>query len=220
MTAVEESLSGGRSTVGVVKVGSTVRRPTCARSPFVHLLLRHLQAKNFGGAPRLLGLDGGGREILSFMPGEVPAELGNFTHAQLIAAARLLRTLHDATEDCSLCTTGQVVCHGDPSPCNCVFQDGVPYAFIDFDNAYSGDRSEDVGYAAWLWLDIGNDEIEAGPQHQRIKDFVAAYGSSATFDPIEAILNAQRRLCDRVDGPQGNREWARACLDWTERHLK
>ncbi len=220
MGAVEVSLSGGRSTLGVVRVGSTVLRPTCARSPFVHVLLRHLEAKRFDGAPRFLGIDERGREILSFMPGEVPVELGDFTHTQLIAAAGLLRTLHDATEDCSLCTRGQVVCHGDPSPCNCVFQHGVPYAFIDFDSAYSGARAEDVGYAAWLWLDIGNGEIDAGLQHQRIEDFVAAYGSSPVFDPVEAILNAQRRLCDRVDGPQGSREWARACLVWTKRHLK
>lgn len=58
----EVPLAGGRTTEGVVRVGDTVRRPTKARAPFVHELLRHLEARGFSGAPRFLecyGLDAG-----------------------------------------------------------------------------------------------------------------------------------------------------------------
>src|SRR5512139_786480 len=98
----EIALAGGRTTEGDVRVGDTVRRPTKARAPFVHALLRHLEARGFSGAPRFLGTDSEGRDTLSFLPGDVPAELGHFSDAQLMAAARLLRQLHDATADCSL----------------------------------------------------------------------------------------------------------------------
>src|SRR5262245_16638835 len=98
----ELPLEGGRTTAGVVRIGDTVRRPLKANAPFVHELLRHLEARGFSGAPRFLGTDSEGRETLSFLPGDVPPELGHFSDAQLMAAARLLRQLHDATLDCSL----------------------------------------------------------------------------------------------------------------------
>jgi hypothetical protein len=65
----EQVLRGGVNEV--VRVGSTVRRPTGAWTPAVHALLRHLAAKGFAGAPRVHGFDERGREILDFMPGQV-----------------------------------------------------------------------------------------------------------------------------------------------------
>jgi hypothetical protein len=40
----EEPLEGGRQTVGVVRVGDTVRRPLQPNSERVHAVLRHLEA--------------------------------------------------------------------------------------------------------------------------------------------------------------------------------
>ena len=79
--------------------------------------------------------------------------------------------LHDATLDCPLRNTHEIVCHGDASPCNCVFVDGMPTAFIDFDDAHAGSRLDDLGYAAWLWIDIGNDDLSVDHQGQRMADF-------------------------------------------------
>jgi hypothetical protein len=39
----------------------------------VHALLRHLAGAGFDGAPRFLGIDGQGREMLSYIDGEVTA---------------------------------------------------------------------------------------------------------------------------------------------------
>ena len=55
----------------VVRIGDTVRRPVHRWTPAVHALLRHLEAVGFSGAPRVLGFDELGREVLSFIPGEV-----------------------------------------------------------------------------------------------------------------------------------------------------
>ena len=55
----------------VVRVGDTVRRVPGAASQAIHALLRHLELVGFSGAPRCLGFDDKGREILTFIPGEV-----------------------------------------------------------------------------------------------------------------------------------------------------
>src|SRR3954470_20959122 len=129
----EISLAGGYTNAGlVVRVGDTVRRPSS--SPATHALLRHLEAVGFDGAPRLLSVDGRGREVLSFLDGWVPPNLDRFCDETLVAAARLLRRFHDATADSELAGAHQVVCHNDPSPCNHVFVAGRPVALIDFDH--------------------------------------------------------------------------------------
>jgi Ser/Thr protein kinase RdoA (MazF antagonist) len=161
-------------------------------------------------------LDAQGREILTFLPGEVPQELGEFSDDQCVAAARLLRSLHDATTDCELRGSNEVICHGDASPCNCVFVDGIPQGFIDFDSAHAGTREDDVGYAAWLWLDVGNHDLDPKTQGRRLRDFVSAYDPAARMDAPLLILYAQRRLSMGLDGPPGNCEWAQACWKWTQ----
>jgi hypothetical protein len=219
----EIPLVGGRVTAGVVRVGDTVRRPIKEKATFVQGLLSHLEKRGFQGAPRFLGIDGAGREILSFIPGFVPPELGAFSDEQLAAAARLLRQLHDATLDCPSREGHEVVCHGDASPCNCVFVAGTPAAFIDFDNAHPGSRLEDVGYASWLWLDIGNDEVPADVQGRRIAHFFRSYGLDCTH-AIDSIALAQTTLVERLDSPKvsawfkGVRAWAHNCRAWVEHH--
>lgn len=219
MSDPEIPLTGGRATPGLVRVGATVRRPQSPQSEFVHQVLRSLAERGFSGAPRFLGVDDRDREILTFLPGDVPSDLGIFTEAQLAAAARLLRSLHDTTAALGLRGTSEIICHGDPSPCNAVFHDGLPYAWIDFDSAHAGSRSDDLGYAAWLWLDIGNDDWVSDVQRHRLAQFCADYGAATKLDPVAAVLAAQTRLCNRIGGPPGNREWAEECRAWTLTHL-
>lgn len=209
----------GGTTEGVTRVGDTVRRPAGMNSAFVHRLLEHLEAQGFDGAPRFLGLEPPDRELLSFVPGEVPDELGEFSPDQTVAAARLLRRLHDATEDCPLKDHGEVVCHGDPSPCNCVFADGVPVAFIDFDRAHAGYRREDVGYAAWLWLDVGNAALDPKAQGRRIADFFIAYGALDVSGALHAVLDAQTELSQRRGAALETKLWAEDCRAWVVRHF-
>jgi hypothetical protein len=82
-TPSEETLHGGNTNV-VVRVGDTVRRRTGHWTPAVHALLAHLQSVGFADAPTVQGIDGQGREILSFVIGEV----GNFDPDQLPPTTR------------------------------------------------------------------------------------------------------------------------------------
>lgn len=208
----------GRTPRNIERVGDTVRRPVGPRSILVHSLLRHLEARKFAGAPKYFGVDSAEREMLSYLPGDVPSELGSFSTNQLAAAAKLLRQLHDATMDFDGRGAHEIVCHGDASPCNCVFQNGIPAAFIDFDAAHAGKRREDVGYATWLWLDLGNDDLDPVYQGRQVSESVTAYGRMDIADAIDAIVDAQTELSRRPGAPMTTQEWANDCLQWTKRH--
>ncbi|WP_199220854.1 aminoglycoside phosphotransferase family protein [Rathayibacter tanaceti] len=190
----ELELPGG-GTTRVVRVGDTVRRPFRAWSPAVHRLLETVSARGFGGAPVPLGIDGHGREILSFLPGEVgnyPLSAEMRSRTALVSAAQLLRRYHDATVDLAADrTTGfrleplepvEVVCHSDFAPYNVVFRGGTAVAVIDFDYARPGPRAWDLAYALYRFAPLSvafgaEDEFSAlGSQVRRLRAFLDAYG--------------------------------------------
>lgn len=179
----------------------------------------HLEQQGFAGAPRHLGDDSLGRHVLTYLPGTVPPELGKWSRGQLTAGAQLLRSFHDATAAFEAKGDCEIICHGDASPCNCVFVDGFPFAFIDFDDAHPGSRLEDLGYASWLWLDIGNAEYSGQEQTSRLATFFSDYGMTIESTIVEPVLAAQKRLRDRTDASSVIREWADRCHTWTLEHL-
>ncbi|MGQ4402189.1 phosphotransferase family protein [Streptomyces hayashii] len=190
----EVPLSGGRITLGVVRVGCTVRRPATASSSFVAELLGDLQREAFTGAPRHLGFDTAGREILSYLPGWVPARFQRWTDLQVAAAGTLLRSFHDATRSSRLTGRHPVVCHHDPGPNNTVFTDDIPTAFIDFDTAAPGDPLEDLGYMAWTWCISSKPTAPpATVQAAQVRVLADAYGLDATSRHrlIDATLDRQ-----------------------------
>lgn len=228
MASEEMPLTGGRTTPGVVRVGDTVRRPARPNAPLVRRLLEHLEAVGFPYVPRFLRTDAQGREVLSYVEGNVPDELGDFTDGQVAQAARILRAFHDASRplvEAVESDEAEVICHGDASPCNFVFVDGVPTALIDFDTAHPGTRSLDVGYAAWLWLDIGNPELDPRDVGRRLGVFTAAYGEAYGVEAVSAVLEAQDWLAGRCDlrreaGPcsRATRAWVTRCRTWVVEH--
>lgn len=197
----EVPLSGGRITLGVVRVGDTVRRPATASSSFVAELLGDLHRQGFTGAPRHLGFDTAGREILTYLPGQVPARFQRWTDPQVAAAGSLLRAFHDATRGSRLAGRNPVVCHHDPGPNNTVFADDVPFAFIDFDTAAPGDPLEDLGYMAWTWcISSKPDAPPATAQAAQVRVLADAYGRSK---PPPAPASSMPRSTARPATPSG-----------------
>lgn len=151
---------------GVVRVGDTVRRPGGRSSVAVRSLLLHLEEVGFEGAPRFLGIDDRGRDVLTFLEGDVPLPpypSWALTDAALEDLARLLRQFHAATAsfDSSLLSGwsdewtdpvgGPVICHNDVFPENVVFRGGHVVAFIDFAMAAPGRPFWDLSIAAQEW---------------------------------------------------------------------
>jgi Phosphotransferase enzyme family len=169
------TLTGGRMTEGVVLVDNSVRRPATASSEFVAALLKLFERKNFDGAPRYLG-QADGMDILSYVPGDVPARFRTWSDEQVAAAGSLLRSMHDATRGSELAGRCPVVCHHDVGPNNAVFQDDEPVAFIDFDTAAPGSPLEDFGYMAWTWCISSKQTAPVNKQAEQVRILADAYG--------------------------------------------
>ena len=220
MTEAEIPLAGGQIST-VVRVGDTVRRTIRRDMSLQHALFAHLDRKGFSGAPRFLGHDPQGREILTFLPGHVPVGEGDFTDVQLVAAARLLRAYHDATADFApvVAARAEIMCHNDWTPANTVMTDGLPTGMIDFDTAAPGTRLWDLTYSVWTWLDFGDPDWPPADQRRRMELFIAAYAhSSCTPGLVAACLPARqagRARWARERNIAAATDWAQACLDWT-----
>ena len=173
----EVPLAGGDVNIGenvVVRVDDTVRRPRSDRAEAVHALLRHFESVRFDGAPRFLGLDERGREVLSFVEGEPalkPVPAGDEVVRDL---GSLLRRMHDAQAGFALpagvawpadlpveATAESVVCHNDLYWPNVVFREGRPVALIDWDLAAPAPPLYDVASAANYWVPLRPDEQAA-----------------------------------------------------------
>ncbi|MBB2910621.1 Ser/Thr protein kinase RdoA (MazF antagonist) [Streptosporangium becharense] len=167
-------LTGGRMTEGVVLRGGTVRRPVNGSSAFVAALLGLLRDRGFDGAPRHLGQEDG-MDVLSYLPGDVPARFGAWSDGQVAAAGSLLRAFHDATRGSALAGRHPVVCHHDAGPNNTVFRRGEPVAFIDFDTAAPGSPLEDLGYMAWTWCVSSKQTVPVERQALQVRILADAY---------------------------------------------
>lgn len=187
---IESPLKGGRSAEGVVRIEDTVRRPLGTNSAFVHSILKLLEEKGFAHSPRFLGIDEKNREILSFMEGEVPHIKIHWTDEQLVEVAHILKQFHDSTAGSDLVGTNEVICHNDFAPWNLVLENGKPIAIIDFDDAAPGNRSDDLAYVLWTFLDLGGD-LPVGEQVRRIKLICEAYGFQDGTTLIDSLLIQQ-----------------------------
>ena len=201
-------LAGGTTNVGrVTRVGDTVRRPRRPTSESTEALLDHLEQVGFDGAPRYLGSDERGREVLSYIPGEAPiapTPVWAFTDATLVSVAKLLRRYHDAAS--SFDPRGYnwphplparfkqgLVSHNDPNLDNVVFDGGRAVALIDFDLASPGSAAWDLACAARLWVPLRDQrDAPAGPDRSlaRLALFADAYGASGDQRAglVEAIV--------------------------------
>jgi aminoglycoside phosphotransferase (APT) family kinase protein len=201
-----EPLVGDGVTPGIVRIGDTVRRPVRPFTLTVQAYLAHLRSVGFTGAPAPLGIDEQGREVLSYVPGDVPREpLPPETAGEVVLAvlARLIRRLHDASQGWtpppdavwgiqrsganvppSVDGHPELVSHRDYCPGNVVFRDGLPAALIDFDLARPTTRLYDIANALYWWAPL-YDQEDRGPAFadadipHRAAVFADAYGMSA-----------------------------------------
>ena len=215
----EVPLVGGRVNEGVVRVGETARRPTGAHSPFVHNLLCHLEHVGFDGAPRFIGIDELGREIISFLPGLPVAGTSILTDGEIESGAILLRRYHDAaaTLPADVLGRAETVVHGDPGPWNMLWLDGRATYLIDFDEARPGQRLEDLGYFAWKGLRLNAEGPSLAKQGRRLAVLAVAYGipvDAALLDAIEGAVTwlhskgrRERWSAEVLKGIDAERRW-------------
>ena len=196
----EEPLPGGAVTA-VTRAGNTVRRAPPQDPAFVRALLRLFERRGWDGAPRFLGTDERGREVLSFLDGHVawqPVQPPSVTEpASLARAAELVREFHDLTAGTPLAAGCEVVCHNDLAPQNTVYRDAGaglrPVAFIDWDIAGPGARIHDLAHVCWQYVGLGPGIADATAAGQRMRLICDAYGMADRDRLVDTVLWWQDR---------------------------
>ncbi|MBU2668922.1 aminoglycoside phosphotransferase family protein [Actinoplanes bogorensis] len=215
----------------VVRIGDTVRRPLQPWSASVHELLLHLEKIGFPYAPRVLGVDEEGREVLTYVEGESGADgwAKVVDERGLAAMARLLRDYHDAVRDfrpvaaagwaggaASDSASDGLVCHGDFGPWNLVWHGLEPVSIIDWDYAWPARPMHDVAYALEYVAPFRDDATclqwlaypSPPDRRRRAEVFAEAYGLSGLDGPGGSGLDGSA-LVDEVIGQQ-EAVWERA----------
>ncbi len=231
----EGPLAGGVGNGGaVVRIGDTVRRPAGGHSAVSRAVTRHLELVGFDRAQRHLGLDEQGRDVFTYVEGDVPLPpFAPWVCAPGVLAdvARLLRDFHQAMQgfDAGGFAVGELAdpaggdtfCHNDVCPENIVFRDGKPVALLDFDHGAPGRSLWDVARTVRMWAPAGAPRSgSAWPADidvlSRIGLFTSSYGvdtaGGAAFADalIEATAQGQRWLRRQVEAgePAFVRMWA------------
>ncbi len=206
--AADEVLAGGNVTP-VIRRGDAVHREAGSWTPAVHRLLRTLRTAGISEVPEPRGFDEAGREVLSFVPGELLSDAAPrvlWSRDVLQAAARLLRRMHDASaplvSDHSLVwrsprrEPAEVICHNDFATYNLVVRGDTLSGAIDFDFAAPGSRVWDLSYLAYRIVPFAEDAPGAVELdlRGRLNELVDAYGGG--IDTDEVVATAARRLDD------------------------
>lgn len=149
--ADHEVLAGGAANRGkVVRIGDRVHRPRRAGADVAEALLLHLESVGFEGAPRFLGHDDQGRQVLTHLAGTVHADQRPPWIDDDVANARILgrlaafaRDLHDAAAGFvsppgaepfrPLPLPGTTWNHADLHYGNAVFHGETPIGLIDWE---------------------------------------------------------------------------------------
>ncbi|GAA3293002.1 hypothetical protein GCM10020218_069070 [Dactylosporangium vinaceum] len=209
----EERLAGGFDG-GAVRVGDTVRRAAGPWTPAVHSVLRHLEAAGFARAPRALGFDELGREVLSFLDGAVVGDARpwpRWVHGDdaLVQVAGWVRELHTAIGDFvpepgaiwregGSWRPGMVIGHNDAAPYNAVWADGRLVGFFDWDFAGPVTPEWDLAFTAFAWVPLHARHVVAAEgftafaeRPRRLRLFLDAYGWGGELGAFVEIVRAR-----------------------------
>jgi hypothetical protein len=217
----EEPLSGGRNASEVVRVGDTVRRARDPGSASAARLLGYLESAGYPYAPRYLGIDDRGRDILTYIPGRTTDHPSQRADGAYARGAAMLRELHDLTAGHPLAAGRECFLHGDAGPFNTIFADGMPVAFIDWTSCRPGDRLDDLGYMAWTWCIQSEGNVPVGAQAAHLRELRDAYGPVPPQTLIDAMIRSQDRIMRHSQqairdsrNPAARRAWAEEAVRW------
>jgi hypothetical protein len=231
----EVPLAGGDVNV-VVRVGDTVRRPPGPEA--VRALLQWYERVGFDGAPRFLGFDDQGREVLSFVPGEPAFAPVPYGDEIVVEIGRLLRRAHDAQDGFVPPVAdwddhvpgpagGEIIGHCDLFWTNVVFRGGLPVALIDWELAAPTTRVLDVGLAATYWGGLRVDDqlrewgLPLDRRGERLRLLCDGYGldTAERGRLLEELLAQRRGRVERGDWRVTPREVIVENLRWLEDHV-
>ncbi len=214
---VEVLLPAGDVTEGVVRIGDTVRRPHQPQSYAIAAYLDHLERQGFAGSPRYLGRDSSGRDVLTYLEGDVAGasiESRFLGDELLVSVARLVHELHEAASGYRPVEEpfpqgpaderAEVVGHLDVTPQNVVVREGVAFGLVDLDLAGETTRFRDAYNTAMHWVPL------RAPQDVTVGfDLAAQLRRLRLFADASGWTLAERRALPRFGAEASARSWER-----------
>ena len=208
-----------------VRVGDTVRRTSGPWTPTVQALLDYLVTHRFDYAPRPMGLDEQGREMLEFLPGASghrpwPDVLKG--DSGLLQAAGMLRRYHEVVAGFvppadaqwrigrRTVKAGEIIRHGDLGPWNMLWQGEKLTGLVDWDLAEPGERITDVAQLAWYFVPLRGEQgwrdsgFELAPDvRTRLGLLCGAYGDfevDQVLREVDRLQRADMEITQRLGG--------------------
>jgi hypothetical protein len=215
-----ERLDGG-NIGGAVRIGDTVRRTAGPWTAAVHALLTHLATKQFTAAPRPLGFDEHGREILTFLEGQTVGSSKpwpGWVHADdtLDQVARWTDAYHQTVADFlpspdavwnggNRWSPGLIIGHNDAAPYNAAWHHGRLAGFFDWDLAGPVTPEWDLAFTAFSWIPLHGSHLAATEgftdfktRPRRLRRFLDIYGWSGTAAAFLEVV--QERVKAHAEG--------------------
>ena len=215
----EVPLPGGNTT-GAVLIDGVIHKRASPWTPTVHALLRYLEEAGFPGAPRALGFDSSGREMLSYLPGETigdrdPWPAWVWADSMLVQVGQWLRRLHDLTSDFrppaderwfigGVMRAGLIVGHQDAAPFNAVVDGERLVGFYDWDIAGPSSREWDLAFSMLPWVPLASDAPgpsdaagaggpDGGERSRRFHLLLDAYGFEGDREVFGSVVPQRAR---------------------------
>jgi hypothetical protein len=213
----EQTLPGG-NTDGAVRIGGIVHKRASPWTPTVHALLRHLEHADVDGVPRALGFDEQGRQMLTYLPGEMIGETDPwpawvYADSTLVQVGRWMRRIHDVTAGFvpppderwftgRTMQPGWIVGHQDAAPYNAVMDGDRLVGFFDWDTASPSPRDDDLAFSALLWVPLtAADSPDVGELSRRLHLLLDAYRYDSDRQVFgAAVVRRARRQAGVIRG--------------------
>jgi aminoglycoside phosphotransferase (APT) family kinase protein len=181
----------------------------------VHLLLGHLADRGFTQAPRPLGFDDDGREVLTYLAGATVGSARpwpSWVHSDeaLVEVAEWLRGYHDAVADFAppdgavwregrTWQGGMIVAHNDAAPYNAVWDGGL-VGFVDWDMAGPTTPEADLAWMVFSWVPLHARSVVSAEgftafadRRRRLELFLSVYGWSGSVAEMVELVAARIR---------------------------
>jgi hypothetical protein len=200
----EVRLRGG-NVAGAVRVGDTVRRATGPWTPAVHALLDYLAAR-VPHVPRVLGRDDRGREVLTYLPGQViDPQTQSASARQIASVVSWTRAFHAAVAGFSHpgpwryfpVPGATLIGHNDIAPYNVCFDGEQVAGVFDWDLAGPSTPLLELAFIAWNFVPLWRPD-DAAHAAKRLQVIAAAYGGPDAHSILRAVPPRIQAMLDWI----------------------